>query len=1010
LNGEARVNDWIILRLRDGGSIEYEDDDGDVLEIRHSSGIELSSRIGFTPALGRTFETSPSRELGERIRRNLSELHASAGWNEPAPLPIFVAKPETMSWERTESLVYGMLRDLGIPLEEIQLTRLAGEVTAERKAVLNVTDAVTLPLVIGWFGDEARDALEVLKNREWVREVGEDGLRIMDASGWCPDPDILVFSGLPAFWKPARVTIVLDRDGVVDNVLDVPPGRSLLVIRSGQPGAFLKAFVYGVIHDQPLHAALHTALREVNGAAATLYSNPAANQALRLSDTFVSLFERAKRLDDVLAFDHEAVRRFEPDARMILTDVRTDAELLSFDTLRGAPDAASRGFQTLQKNVRELTHDVAADFNHESGGFVPMARNAIRLQTSEAAVTEIERWLNAVGEGGKNAAVLHPNEQRLFDVSLMRRELRGSDTLFVDKRTAVMARRRYVVRAQIGRPLAQSLVVQHGPDVDSQLPPPPPGGHLLTVVLYPFDFQCKSPVMQTLRLPERGPSEPIYFEVLAPARHGPAEMRIALYYELPPGAPEGAAHRNHLLQSFLLQTQVGQYEETADRAVTLVHLEVARRPAFGDLASLGHRIVSLGMNASSLKPDEHRFTVKGSEVTSWVSFPEQTVQTTIDDIRGMLSKSTRLSDGADPRFPKEFGESQREARKKDFDSVIRTMARRGSDLYSRVWRDRPGASADENTKHQQALMDIRENADNCDKIIQIMRYDRSYAFPWALLYDFALPSKPAEAPVCDGFLRTVDGKPITCGDCLKNCKHATKGEDAICVWGFWGLRFVVEQLLHDVAASVANVIEPLRDGGVLVSVGFASPYFDAAVKALEKTLGTTIRKLGDLDEPEDIFWSEDGRPAIAVFLGHHDPADEGDWELSLPGGRSLGNRALRNRLQKRAGNYWNDPHTVVILAACGSAPADLKKLSTFVDTFAQAKASAVIGTEVVVFDGLAADLAKSLVTSMLQSPRTTLGRAVLDFRRALLRELSPLGFVVTPYGDADIQLAVKGDA
>jgi hypothetical protein len=65
-----------------------------------------------------------------------------------------------------------------------------------------------------------------------------------------------------------------------------------------------------------------------------------------------------------------------------------------------------------------------------------------------------------------------------------------------------------------------------------------------------------------------------------------------------------------------------------------------------------------------------------------------------------------------------------------------------------------------------------------------------------------------------------------------------------------------------------------------------------------------------------------------------------------------------------------------------------------------------------VFEGLAADLATSLVTSMLREgpSHSTLGKAVLDFRRQLLQQLSPLGLVVTPYGDADIRLAAKGDA
>ena len=34
----------------------------------------------------------------------------------------------------------------------------------------------------------------------------------------------------------------------------------------------------------------------------------------------------------------------------------------------------------------------------------------------------------------------------------------------------------------------------------------------------------------------------------------------------------------------------------------------------------------------------------------------------------------------------------------------------------------------------------------------------------------------------------------------------------------------------------------------------------------------------------------------------------------------------------------------------------------------------------------------------------TLGEAIVDFRRGLLREHNPLGFVFTPYGEADLTL------
>jgi hypothetical protein len=97
---------------------------------------------------------------------------------------------------------------------------------------------------------------------------------------------------------------------------------------------------------------------------------------------------------------------------------------------------------------------------------------------------------------------------------------------------------------------------------------------------------------------------------------------------------------------------------------------------------------------------------------------------------------------------------------------------------------------------------------------------------------------------------------------------------------------------------------------------------------------------------------------------------------------------------------WDEPHPVVLLAACESGGADLATLTSFINAFANARAAAVIGTETTLFEGLAIRFTKEMTRALLN--HLPLGEAVLQFRRGLIDEYNPLGFVFTAYGDADL--------
>jgi hypothetical protein len=72
--------------------------------------------------------------------------------------------------------------------------------------------------------------------------------------------------------------------------------------------------------------------------------------------------------------------------------------------------------------------------------------------------------------------------------------------------------------------------------------------------------------------------------------------------------------------------------------------------------------------------------------------------------------------------------------------------------------------------------------------VQVIRADPDQAVPWSLVYDWSLPTAlrgVAAPPVCFG--RTDDGRPCTHGP----------DDKKVCVFGFWGIRHLVEELLAD---------------------------------------------------------------------------------------------------------------------------------------------------------------------------------------------------------------------
>jgi hypothetical protein len=1001
------MNDWILFRprLRKGEIwLEYEDD----LGFRWPAPGDAAPSLTVVAAGWKNVRVMA--DLKDRIAVNVAELREQSGPHRTglSPLPIFVGGALSLAGDEVFALIVEAIHATGcnVDADTLQFVRLARD-------PWSVPRPFRLPLRIGWNGGDADAALTALRRTHWIDDVvREHALQIVpELASMASPPNILVL-GKSGVSNEDWIAVDARRQPRPQLVVSFDPkcgaavlGRKRPLLPAGvsfidagdvplgpQREAVVKAIVYGVVHDQPLHEAVKSALRE-HGGPLSLISDPASNHSLRMNDALIALFEEAKTLSDRMAFNRAVLR-----VGRGIKPRRRPRGLASRD--RALPEILE--IPAVDDDLRELWSG-RISFDEERRGMKPAADAARKIKEVRAGVEAVVTAHARDMADPDLRELFYPRERRSVDIALLRRDLRGDgDSLFVPKDMSLRRAGRYRLRVQIGRPLPLSIVVGRVPPIDDFLPPPSAeAGHFLTVVLYPLDFTATTATARPLLLPRHGPSQPVFFDFIAPKATGPAKMRVAIYYELPPEllkAPDRVdRYHNQLVQSFVIETTVKEREEEGS---TVARVEVTQRCGLESMRSLTPRLASLGFNESS--PGHHDFHFKEGSEHGSARIDASAANRSMKDLRTILEDATYVGEKTNrqPRFPETTTLELGGQRETDFDDAIRRLARGGSDLWL--------ALKFPLRENQRKILDqIRESN---DRVVQIIRFDPNYVFAWPMLYDYPPPPEQPGQPeplVCKGFLREKEGKPISCSDCLADCLHPSK-TDAFCIWGFWGFRLSVEQVLHIPGQErpTVDVVEPARRPAVGVNVGIDGPYASKLTAELQTNLAVKYGVL-PIVPPQDLMqtlWSDADRPPIVILLGHYQNHPRGLGPgIQIAGGRWLMRRDVAARTPA-----WQKPNTIVVMAACESAADELETLVSFVNAFANACAAAVVGTETDIFEGLACRLAKALAAELTADG--TLGQSILDFRRSLLRLLSPLGLSVTAYGDAGLHLARGGES
>jgi len=816
----------------------------------------------------------------------------------------------------------------------------------------------TLPLRVAAVGAEGADWFTELLQQSWmqgedVRRYGldlhiaardvEPLLHVVGPHVVVTDQPAPVLELAAALAEPGRPRVVI----WVDPTLDSPaptrppadvPGVSLLrvsALGSGALARFFTALVREFTHDLPLHEMAESAASEAV-LRTRLTADPYSLQSLRLMEALGELQREGRRWETLLP---------------ALPDTPVSAWI-----------ADSRG---------------VGDFLGESHGFVPMAGMRGRFDVARAAWKAARDQARATLRAVREMRVREP--ARAVHVALERLET-GRYLSGLDDRSSLQAGAAYQVRLHIGVRLPDSLVEIDTP-IDPLLgPPDEEAGHHLEVAIQGKDFEVLSERAVPLFLPREGSSEPVYFEVSAPERVGAAQLRLCVY------------HRNHLVQSFLLDAKIDEYECPHPERILTVRLELSRSENFGTLDALGARALSIGLN-HSIGGATHELILKADGSSGEVSLPAVTFEDPAKEIRRLLEQAAR--DPLSPALGRDYPLLARGAPvPADVAATIRGLAGWGRKLY-RAFFHRAALPGSKLRPHLVALSGSQAQR------IQVIRFEYKDAFPWPLLYDWDLPGDPG-ASVCLGWQTDATGN-------AARCSHEA-GCGLYCVRGFWGVRHHVEELIAQPGGAVTRVTPPAQGQPVRLVADAGLPESVPLGTDLTGDLGAADIATGPVQTVpllDLLFQKPDYRPALLILLGHHERqlrAPQPDVSRiridSAP--QWLTDEDVSSRAEKEQ-TAWDQPRPVVLLAACSSATTGIDTLTDFVTAWTVSGASAIVGTECVVGSKLAATFSRRFANRVWKK-KDPLGKAMTTIRADLLAEGNPLAFLFHAVGDVDLVL------
>jgi hypothetical protein len=329
--------------------------------------------------------------------------------------------------------------------------------------------------------------------------------------------------------------------------------------------------------------------------------------------------------------------------------------------------------------------------------------------------------------------------------------------------------------------------------------------------------------------------------------------------------------------------------------------------------------------------------------------------------------------------------------------------------------------------------------------IHAAHVDASTTIPWSLVYDRFVRDRQkikigsvvhdvtrgfcrASMPNADGTMPKVEcGGPGCLLEQAENDRRIATNEPllcpetVICPRRFWGFMFPIEvpaQQVAGVAGEEPRSIQRTIEAGqpMNIVIGFnpnlvqGKDHLDE-LKNLAKNRAVVVPPgYAGREGVTDILEAKAADADIIYFFCHA-LESLGKKGPSLDFGHGYDNKIAQDVLE--AADFHGtafDHEPLVFMNGCGNVGFTPYAPSEFVKQFIQGRhASAVIGTEVTVWEVLAREFARVFFEHFLDR-KTTAGDAILAARRALLVKNNPLGLIYTLFGSSQLTIIATGES
>jgi hypothetical protein len=279
-----------------------------------------------------------------------------------------------------------------------------------------------------------------------------------------------------------------------------------------------------------------------------------------------------------------------------------------------------------------------------------------------------------------------------------------------------------------------------------------------------------------------------------------------------------------------------------------------------------------------------------------------------------------------------------------------------------------------------------------------------FLLPAALLYDYPLDRAAHDLTVCPMF--TDRGNtPSAETACFHGACPTYDDRKVVCPSGFWGFR---HQIGYAASLTMGDAIEKreiavtIPSGGSVAFTAGASndPLLTECKPHLDRvrTIAGTWRFDWSRAKLLELFSTT--APAVVYLYGHGGRDEEGPF---FEVGSGDDGPIIGADLEDVAN--WRSTRPLVFLNGCHSAALAPQYAFAYATSFLlTAHASAVVGTEIAVFENLAVTFAEDCLRRFVVD-RVPLGESVQRARLALLDEGNPLGLVYIAFGPSELRLA-----